>query len=451
MKFKKVLALTLGMVMMTGLLAGCGSESESSDDGGAAASSAGKVYYLNFKPEDAETFEEIAEVFKDETGIEIEVMTAASGTYESTLKSEIAKTDAPTLFHINGINGYESWKDYTDDLSDSDFYSYLTDSDLAVSTDDGVFGIATTVEGYGIICNTEIIDRYAQLDGAVVSSADEINNFATLKAVAEDLQNNKEELDIDGAFGATSLSPGEDWRWQTHLLNVPLYYEYKDRGIDDADTLEGTYLAHYKDIFDLYINNSSVEPGVLSGQSVADSMAEFALGKVAFIQNGDWGWGDIADNDVDAESVRFLPIYIGVDGEEDQGLCVGTENYWCVNAEASDADKEATHAFIDWMFNSETGKDYVINKLEWTPPFNTFDEGESPSNPLAQSILEYSESGKTVVDWVFETMPSQTYKDNVGAALLEYAQGTNDWENVESAVIDGWASEKESPTAAEDE
>ena len=72
----------------------------------------------------------------------MKVVTAASGNYESTLKSEIAKSDAPTLFQINGPVGYQAWKDYCANLKDTKFYQELTDKELVITGEDGgVYGV----------------------------------------------------------------------------------------------------------------------------------------------------------------------------------------------------------------------------------------------------------------------------------------------------------------------
>ena len=163
------------------------------------------------------------------------------------------------------------------------------------------------------------------------------------------------------------------------------------------------------------------------------------------MQNGNWAWTTIAENNEDfsADDICFLPIYIGVDGEENQGLCIGSEANLGINNQVSEEDQEATLAFIHWLFNSETGKDFCINKLGWISPYDTFSEDEVPSNPLAAQVMEWSNSGKETVSWAFNTIPNQSYKDKFGAALLEYAQGTGEWDPVVEAAIDNWAVEKQ--------
>lgn len=458
---KRIVSLLLSTVMAASLLAGCGGAEENTatneskteesakgtEAGEQAETAGGQVYYLNFKPEVSGVWEELAAKYTEETGVPVKVVTAASGTYEQTLMSEIATAEAPTLFQINGPIGYKNWADYCADLKDTELYSWLLDKSLAITGEDGgVYGIPYVVEGYGIIYNDAIMQKYFAMDGAKASSVEEINNYETLKAVVEDMQARKDELGIEGVFASTSLKPGEDWRWQTHLANIPVYYEYADKNISDTEALEFTYAENFKNVFDLYINNSGTAAGLLGNKSVDDSMAEFALGKVAMVQNGNWAWGQISGvegNVVKAEDVKFLPIYAGVEGEEAQGLCTGTENFFAINSQASVEDQAASIAFVEWLFSSEAGKDAVTNKLGFIAPFNTFADDEKPTDPLAQEVIRYmGDETKTSVAWNFTSFPSQQFKDDFGAALLEYAAGSITWDDVKSLVVERWAAEK---------
>jgi raffinose/stachyose/melibiose transport system substrate-binding protein len=379
----------------------------------------------------------------------LKVVTAAAGTYEQTLKSEIAKADAPVLFQINGPVGYQAWKDYTADLKDTELYAHLSDKSMAVTDGDGVYGIPYVVEGYGIIYNNAIMDKYFALPGAKAQSMAEVNNFATLKAVVEDMTAKKAELGIKGVFSSTSLKPGEDWRWQTHLANVPVYYEWRDNKIDIASdatkNFQFQYAANFKNIFDLYINNSTTAPGLLGSKSVDDSMAEFALGESAMVQNGNWAWGQISGvqgNTVKPEDVKFLPIYTGMPGEEKQSICVGTENFFVINAQASAEKQKLAEDFIWWLFSSPTGKAFVTNDLKFIAPFDTFAENERPTDPLAKEVIRYvSDTNLYNAAWNFVKFPSQTFKNDFGAALLQYAQGKMTWDDVVSLVVTEWAAE----------
>ncbi len=456
MKKRQFLALGLATAMAAGMAVGCGSseepaeapaesteapaETETEAPASAEAAGDGKVYYLNFKPEQADQWVALAEAYTAETGVEVTVETAASGTYESTLKSEMAKSEAPTLFQVNGPVGLASWKEYCLDLKDSDVYGYLNSDDFALKEGDAVYGIAYVIETYGIIYNKALVNEYCALDGAVIASADEIKSFDTLKAVADDMQARKDELGIVGAFASAGMDSSSDWRFKTHLANMPIYYEYKADGIGSTDAIKGTYLENYKNIWDLYITDSTCEPGLLSAKTGGDAAAEFAMGEAVFYQNGTWAYGDIAGYEVADEDLGMLPIYIGVEGEENQGLCTGSENYWCVNSQASEEDIQATLDFLAWVVSSETGIASLSTDMGFVTPFTTFGEVEV-ANPLVAAANEYLTNGTTSVTWNFTTMPSEEWKNGVGSALLEYAQGTGDWAAVETAFVDGWASE----------
>ncbi len=416
---------------------------EAADDTAAAEAGDGAVYYLNFKPEQDEQWQELAKTYTEETGVPVTVITAASGTYEQTLKSEIAKTEAPTLFQVNGPVGLASWKDYCYDLKDTELYSYVKSDDFVLKDGDAVSGIAYVIETYGIIYNKTLLADYCALDGAVIADASEINNFETLKAVADDIQARKDELGVAGAFTSAGMDSSSDWRFKTHLANLPIYYEYQDKGIGSTDAIEGTYLDNYKQIWDLYITDATCAPALLSSKTGEDAAAEFATGMAVFYQNGTWEYGNITQDGLTDDDLGMLPIYIGAEGEENQGLCTGSENYWCVNKNASEADIQATLGFLTWVVTSDTGRNSLANDMGFVTPFTTFDDGYTASNPLINAADEYIAAGKTAVSWNFSSIPSETWKDNVGNALLEYAQGTGEWSAVETAFVDGWKTEYE--------
>ena len=256
------------------------------------------------------------------------------------------------------------------------------------------------------------------------------------------------DLGIDGVFASTSFTPGEDWRWQTHLMNLPGFYEYKDDNASDKKEIDFKYNQEYKNILDLYVNNSCTKPSMLGSKTVENSMSEFALGKVAMVQNGNWAWGDISKvsgNVVKEDKIKFLPIYTGVSGEESQGICIGTENFFSVNSEASKKDQEETIKFVEWLFNSDEGKKAVTNELGFIAPFNTFEDADNPTDPLAKEVIRYmDDESLNTVSWNFMTsMPSQTFKDDFGASLLEYITGNKDWDAVVEDCKAEWKSEKE--------
>ncbi len=426
---------------------------------GGKKESSGEVYFLNFKPEIAEVYtNEVEPAFEAATGIGLRVVTAASNQYEPTLRSEISKSEPPVIFQVNGPVGLQNWAAYAAPLEDTAFYGMLADKSMALSADGHVLAVPYTVEGYGIIYNDAIMRAYFALpDKAVsISSAEEIRDFETLKAVVEDMTKHKDELGIDGVFASTSMAPGNDWRWQTHLFNVPLWAEFRDKSGDSSSataaafaskTFDFAYSDNFRALWDLYLDNATTAKGLLGSKSTDDSMAEFALGKCAMVQNGNWAASQvlgIQGNKVASEDIRFMPLYMGLEGEEGYGICVGTENYLCINKNADPLAQENALKFLEWLFSSADGKKLVTEKLGFITPFNTFTAEEGPQDPLAREVIRWmGNTDAKSIPWTFSGIPSEQWKAEFGAALLGYINGTTPWKDAVNTAKAIWAAEAE--------
>ena len=444
---KKLIAMLLALALVFGLVA-CGGKTEekapetaapaapeaaapetAAPEAPAEEAAAGSVYYLNFKPEQDEAWQKLAETYTAETGVPVTVLTAASGTYEETLMAEMGKSEAPTLFQVNGPVGLANWKDYCYDLSGSDIYGHLTNDGFALTEDGAVYGIAYVIESYGIIANKALLAKAGY-------AVEDINSFETLKAVAEDITARSAELGF-AAFSSAGMDSSSDWRFKTHLANLPIYFEYQADGIGTTTEIKGTYLDNYRQIWDLYINNSTCDPAELSAKTGDDSRNEFLNGEAVFFQNGSWEYGSLSAVYAD-EDLAMIPIYVGVGDEANQGLCTGTENYWCVNKDAAEEDIAATLAFMNWCVTE--GAEAMANDMGFVIPFDT--AVESPNLFVKQDVA-YTAEGKNPVSWNFPTMPSEEWKNMVGQALTAYAADQTDanWDAVVTAFVDGWASE----------
>ena len=431
---RRVLA-TVATVMVASIsLVACGTDNGPS------------VYYLNFKPEQAEQFKTIAAEYTEETGIPVKVVTAASGSYMQTLKAEMAKSNAPTLFQVNGQEGYGIWKDYLADLSDYEVVQELNDDAQPITDKDGaVRAVPYALEGFGILYNEEIFDQYFALPNPAVGSMAEVNNFGALKAVAEDMQAKKEELGIDGAFAVTSLIAGEEWRWTNHLMNGPYHYEIQDRGITEfteMPTIDFIYGDQYKQMLDLYLNNSTTKPALAASRSTSDSMAEFATGKAAMVQNGSWAWSQIGgegSTDVKEDKIKFMPIYMGLPDEENVGLNIGTEAYMAVNNKASEEDQQATRDFLNWLFLCDQGKQHVVNDLSFIAPFKNYGPEDVPDDPLAHQVqAALTDEDSETIPWDFQFSPNQQFRDLYGQNLAQYAIGNMSWDDVVAKLKEDW-------------
>ena len=438
MRKKGLVAFGLAAVMTASALTGCGGASDKKESGKKEAK--GTVYYLNFKPEADAQWQELAKLYTDKTGVKVNVVTAAANQYETTLKSEMGKSEAPTLFQVNGPVGLASWKDYCYDLKDSDIAKQVTSDDFLLKDGDAVDGIGYAIESYGIIYNKNLLKKagYTQ---------DDIKSFDDLKKVAEDITKRSKDLGFS-AFTSAGMDGSSDWRFKTHLANLPIYYEYQKDGIENTDAIKGTYLDNYRNIWNLYINNSTTSSKQLSTKTGDDAVAEFVTEKAVFYQNGTWAYSDIAD--LGDDNLGMLPIYIGADGDENQGLCTGTENYWCVNKKASKEDIQATLDFMNWCVTDDTAVKCMCGAAGAMPSGQDgmgfvipFKKNLTSDNPLVNIANDYVKQGKKPVTWNFTTMPSEKWKNDLGSALTTYASKQTDanWDLVKKAFVDGWKKE----------
>ena len=422
-----------------GTLAACG------DSGKAVDSNAGRVYYLNKKAEEQEKWEALAQAFQDETGIETQIQLSATD-YDQTLRSEMAKDEAPTMFQADGPSFMHSWLSYAADMSDSEIYGELTDNykDRTLKNADGKpVGIPYAVESYGIIYNKSLLKKYFDASWSSVKSIDKLNNFKALKTVADKIQEHKDDLGVKGAFASAGMDTSSAFRYNFHLPSVPLFYEYRDDGVDMnsvPESVKGTYVDYMKNIFDLYLTDSTTPASAISGKTMDDSTSEFAMGEAVFFQDGVWIYSNLQDQGFPDEDLGVLPIYMGVDGEEDQGLNQVISNYWCVNSKSSKKDQEATQKFLEWLVTSDTARDTISQDMGLVTPFKTFDdEAYQVSNPLVEANREYQDAGK--YDVISVSTVSHQWEQDLGSAELSYAQGQGSWDAVKKVFADNWASE----------
>ena len=423
---KKLLSVALCATMVAGLLAGCGSSSKSEKTG---SDSKGSVYWLNFKPEADEALQGIAKTYEKEKGVKVKVVTAASGNYNSTLTSEMGKSAAPTLFVVGNQAAVKTWNDDCIDLKDTDVYKELSTDAFNLTDENGkVASMGYCYESYGIIVNKKLLKKAGY-------EITDIKDFASLKSVAEDIHKRADKLGFD-AFTSSGMDDASSWRFTGHLANMPLFYEGRDDGWKDAPAeIKGTYLDNFKNVWDLYINNSKYDKKTLATGGY-DAEAEFKKGEAVFYQNGTWEY-DALKKSISDDDMQMIPIYCGVEGEEKAGLCSGTENCWAVNAKASKADQKATLEFMKWLVTSEEGTKVMAEQFGAIPYKKAADSG----NVFLKNANDLLEAGNYNVDWSFNYTPNvDEWRASLVAAMNKYDAGGS-WDDVKTAFVQGWATQ----------
>lgn len=425
---KKFLALVLASIMCLSLAA-CAAKTDGDGDKEEAK---GSVYYLNFKPESDQAWQDLAKTYTEKTGVPVKVLTAASGDYNNTLIAEMDKKDAPTMFQVGNQGALKTWGDFCYDLSDTDFYKEMTTDDFNLKGENGeVLAAGYCYEAFGIIVNKVLLEKAGY-------ELSDIKDFDSLKKVADDIHARAAELGFD-AFSSAGLDASSSWRFSGHLANMPLFYEFRDDKVTSQPAeIKGTYLDNYKNIWDLYITDSATTGADLITATGDMSTAEFKEGKACFYQNGTWEYAGLIEAGLKAEDLAMIPIYCGVDGEEKAALCCGTENCWSVNKNAKEEDIKATLDFMYWVVTSEEGTTLLAEQFGPCP----FKNAKEPENVFFAQANKYIEEGNYVVTWAFNYTPAvDNWRAGVVDALAQYTAGKGDWDAVKTAFVDGWATQ----------
>ena len=414
---KKAISLLLIAILCVGLFAGC------------AGGEKGRVYWLNFKPESDEVLQEVAEMYTEETGVEVKVLTAASGTYNQTLLAEMDKAEAPTLFVIGNQNAVKEWKDYALNLKDSAIAKELnTDAYNMYDADGNLVSIGYCYECYGIIVNPTLIEKAGY-------KMDDLKNFEGLKKVAEDIHKRAKELGFD-AFSASDMDDSSSWRFTGHMANLEYYYESRDAGgwKECPAEIKGTYMENFKNLYDLCINNSMTPANELATGG-HDAQNQFKTGKAAFYVNGSWEYSAVAEA---VPNATMIPYYAGVKGEEKAYLNCGTENYWAINSKVSEADQKATMDFMVWCVTNEEASRKLVDTFGVMP----YKSAAESTNGFLAAANKYSADGCYVMDWATNYQPNvDEYRKALVSALNAYNadQTEANWAKVKTAFVDGWA------------
>ena len=422
---KKVLTIMLvALIALTTVFAQGASE---------APAKQGSVYWLNFKPESDSVLQEVAKAYKAETGVDVKVVTAASGTYNETLTAEMDKSNPPTLFVVGNQGAVDSWGDFCLDLRGTAIEAELsTDAYNLYDKNGKLCSIGYTYECFGIIVNKALLAKAGY-------SIDQIKDFASLKAIAEDIHARSKTLGFD-AFTSSGMDGSSSWRFSGHLANVALFYESRDAGgwTSTPATITGKYLPNFKNIWDLYINNSAYAPNSLATGGY-DAEAEFGKGQAVFYQNGNWEFDALTGKyGMNPADLAMIPFYAGVPGEEKAGLNCGTEGCWAINAEAAQEDIDATMDFMVWMVTSETGTKLLAQTFGAIP----YKKAAPSNNVFLDQANEYNKNGCYVMTWAFNYTPAvDDWRAGVVSAMNQYDNAPSDatWKGVETAFVQGWA------------
>ena len=453
---KKTLSLCLVALLVCGLFAACNDNvrkemAEDTTSATAAPAKATALTLLLSSPSQTAVWDEIAENYKNQTGVTLRVTAVSADTYPAALAKQLKADDAPVIFEWNEKLRDESLSDVMTDLKGTGFASFLADPSLALRDGDRVLAVPIDVSAFGILYNKALTDRYFALEGkgTSYSSMDEINSFEKLSLLVGDMQKHKADLGIDGVFAAPALDRKGGSVWQKEVANAAVYAEARrtDGALDDIaaflkDTFDFGYSDNVHKFLDLTVKNADADAESLGTRTAADAQNAFRKGKTVFLlESTDASDALFADGGtLKAEQVGILPLYFGADGEETQGLSVRVERALSVNEKADADRKQAAVDFLEWLFSSPEGKRFVTGKLRLRAPLTSFTEEERPKDPLTRTALSsLGKNGRESVPEVLDRFLPTEGLARVSDYLLSYLRGERDWDDLMRDAKERWA------------
>lgn len=401
-----------------------------------------QVDIFQFKVEIHDELQNAAnDYMKDHPDVKINLSTVGGGDdYGAALKAKFQSGQEPAIYNVGGPQDIKDWIGKLEDLSGEDWVKNAVSGTLnGVTVDGKVYAAPMSVEGYGLIYNKEIF-KAAGIDSS------KINSYKTLeeavKILDEKIKSGALKSQFPNLEAVFELPASETWVTGLHTSNAALSQEFtSDLAAFESKTVEFKYGEGFKKLIDLQATYSSngTSKGKLNAVKYSNQVEEgLAVERVAIVQQGNWIYNAV--NGVDpkvAENLDILPT--SIEGGKEDTIPVGVPMYWAVNSGADDKVKEAAKDFLEWLYTSDKGKDYVVNKFFFIPAYKGF-ENVKPQDSLGKAVAKYSEEGKTT-PWVFMGYPTAWGMDTVGTNIQKYLDGQSTWED---AIKDSKAKWQES-------
>lgn len=400
MKLRKMSSILLVVIMIVGMvLTGCGTKKETNTSAGNAKTDnagtsgtgsstdvkpteqtkdADKIVIFQSKVEISDQLEECAKAYTDETGVQVEVWGTTGDDYLQQLKIKLGNNQGPTVFSLAPGSESDDLKAYLADLSDLSFVGDIADN-MANVIDGKVVGIPYTMEGFGVVYNKSLID------------ASKVTNYDSFVQMLKD----QKAAGINGF----SLSQ-ESYFLIGHILNTPFalqadpddYIKKLVAGeVKMQDTPEFVEFAKFMEA----IRDNTNNPLEVNYDS---ETGDFATGKTASIHQGNWCYSMFKDYDVNFD-MGIMPLPISGNDK----IAVSVPSCWYVNSQASAGEIQAGKDFINWLYTSDTGKKYLMEKFGFIPVLKSMTSTQL--DPLSQAVADYAAQGKTI-SWPMSKWPS---------------------------------------------
>lgn len=449
----------MGALLAAVCMAGCGKKVKDYD-----------VYFFNGKSEIAESMQDAAQMYEEETGKKVKVFTVGTAEGNETLRSEIKSGDYPTVFATNAI-GIEEWKSagYALDASEIQneelraLYESIPEALQLQFEREGNYGIPYNIEGYGLIANKRLLQEILELE--------DMDGFISdYKAASyEEFQGMLEALDghikrgagsafvlngntyaaregrtplTESLTGVLAIAGAEKWTYGNHYGNYAVstvyetVYDVRESEASQADALKVPIIKSLRELEYLTGFAAGPEGPVERGPQFINSTVTgydqaiqmIAEGKAIFIKNGNWIYPNVAKISREtADSLVMLPMKMNFADEDFlvEGLTAEKMNrsipefvsqYYVINARATEEERREAEAFVLWLNTSETGRNLIVNDFAFVP-FQA-DGSVVLDNPLSNDLIRYKEEGNLLAN-PFDAAPGSWGVEAYGKYIME--------------------------------
>ncbi len=362
------------------------------------------------KVEIDEVLRDYAEAWGEANDVNVEVKSCGGDTcaYGTQILAEFQADEQPDIFVIEGMGGYEIYEDKILDLTGE---AWASDTDLEFVVDGTTYGFPVAVEGWGMAYNEDILD-------AAGVDPDDLTSQAAYETAFEAIETYYATDTAMADYAVVSMAAASGMTWVTGLHNFNGYLsaglDYTDSSVIDdvnAGIADAARLAEYANWVELLFTWGDEDILLTGGYN--EQVGAFANGEAAFLHQGNWTDSSYADSTFD---MGYAPHAVMATGND--SIFIGAPSFYVINIDSDSIDE--AKLFLNDLSSTSEGHDYMVNKANMVPAFNSVTL--VPSTPLSAAVLEWNQAGNAYAWWQND-MPSGFGMDTLGPIYELYAKG----------------------------